>query len=126
MRGEDMRPPEALKELLAAARREGVNFDEAWPVALAASVSTVQWEREQWEDVLSSMVETWRAAWERRESTSAESAVLALVMPGGTPLPERACEDCGAEVPADRHGNARYCTDGCAKRAAYQRERTAA
>jgi hypothetical protein len=121
-----MRPPEALRELLAAARREGVSFDHAWPVALAASVSTVQWEREQWEDVLSSMVETWRAAWERRESTSAESAVLELVMPGGTPLPERACENCGAEIPADRHGNARHCTDGCAKRASYQRERTAA
>jgi hypothetical protein len=116
-------PPVKLREHLADARRAGASFDQAWPVALWAALSTVQWERKEWEDVLSSMVETWRAAWERRESTNAESAVLELVMPGGTPLPERACENCGAEVPADRHGNARYCTDGCAKRAAHLRER---
>jgi hypothetical protein len=117
------RPPVALREQLAAARRGGVSFDEAWPVALASAVSTVQWEREEWRDVLSGMVETWRAGWERRESTGAERAVLELVLPGGTPLPERACENCGEEVAADRHRNARYCSDDCAKRASYLRER---
>jgi hypothetical protein len=116
-------PPVKLREHLADARRAGASFDQAWPVALWAALSTVQWEREQWEDVLSSMVDTWRAAWERRASTSAESAVLELMMPGGTPLPERACECCGAEVALDRHRNARYCSDDCAKRAAYLRER---
>jgi hypothetical protein len=118
-----MTPPAALRERLAIARRGDVSFDEAWPVALAAAINAVQWERDEWRDVLAGMVETWRAAWERRASTSAESAVLAIVLPGGTPLPERACEQCGVEIAADRHRNARYCSDGCAKRAAYLRER---
>jgi predicted nucleic acid-binding Zn ribbon protein len=117
------RPPGVLRERLAAARRAGISFDEAWPVALASAVNTVQWEREEWQDVLASMVETWRAGWERRESTGAERAVLEIVMPGGTPLPERACENCGEEIAADRHRNARYCSNDCAKRAAYLRER---
>ena len=118
-----MTPPAVLRERLAIARRGGVGFDEAWPVALAAAMNTVQWERDEWRDILSGMVETWRAAWERRDASSAERAVLALAEPGGTPLPERACEQCSEEMPADRHRNARYCSDGCAKRAAYLRER---
>ena len=118
-----MTPPAVLRERLAIARRGGVGFDEAWPVALAAVMNTVQWERDEWRDILSGMVETWRAAWERRDASSAERAVLALAEPGGTPLPERACEQCSEEMPADRHRNARYCSDGCAKRAAYLRER---
>ena len=118
-----MTPPAALRERLAIARRGGVGFDEAWPAALAAAMNTVQWERDEWLDILSGMVETWRAAWERRDASSAERAVLALAEPGGTPLPERACEQCSEEIPADRHRNARYCSDGCAKRAAYLRER---
>ncbi len=122
-RGVQPRPPVVLREQLAAARREGMSFDEAWPVALGSVLNTVQWEREEWQDALASMVETWRAGWERRESTGAERAVLAIVMPGGTPLPERACEQCGVEIPARRHRNARYCSNDCAKRAAHLRER---
>jgi hypothetical protein len=121
-----MTPPEVLRDRLATARQGGVSFEEAWPVALAAAVDSVQWEREEWQDTLSSMVETWRAAWERRYATGAERAVIALVRPGGTPLPERACEQCGVEIPADRNGNARFCSDGCRRRATYLRERAAA
>jgi hypothetical protein len=121
-----MRPPEALRELLAAARREGVSFDQAWPVALEAAVGAVQWERAEWRDILSSMVGTWRAAWERRDASSAEQAVLALVMPGGSPLPERACENCDVEMPADRHRTARFCSDACRRHATYLRECAAA
>ena len=121
-----MTPPEVLRERLATARRDGVGFDEAWPVALTAAVNTAQWEREEWRDILSRMVETWRAAWERRDASCAERAVLALVTPGGTPLPERACENCGDEIPADRHRAARFCSDPCRRRATYLRERSAA
>jgi predicted nucleic acid-binding Zn ribbon protein len=121
-----MTPPEVLRERLATARREGMGFDEAWPVALAAAVNAAQWEREEWRDILSCMVETWRAAWERRDASCAERAVLALVMPGGTPLPERACENCGDEIPADRHRAARFCSEPCRRRATYLRERAAA
>src|SRR5271157_873601 len=97
-----MTPPVVLRDRLAAARRGCASFDEAWPVALAAAVNTAQWEREAWWDILSSMVETWRAAWERRDASRPERALLALAEPGGTPLPERACEQCGEEIAADR------------------------
>jgi hypothetical protein len=126
MRGRDMTPPAVLRERLATARRGGEGFAEAWPAALAAAVNAAQWEREEWRDTLSGMVETWRAAWERRDATGAEHAVLALVTPGGTPLPERACEQCGVEMPADRHRTARFCSDACRRRATYLRERAAA
>jgi hypothetical protein len=121
-----MTPPEVLRDRLAVARRGGVGFNEAWPVALAAAVNTVQWEHKEWRDILSRMVETWRAAWERRDATGAERAVLALVTPGGTPLPERACEGCGQEIAADRNRNARFCSDPCRRRFNYLRERAAA
>ncbi len=121
-----MAPPVVLRERLAAARRDGVSFDEAWPLALAAAVNAVQWEREEWIDALSGTIETWRAAWERRDVSRTERAVLALVRPGGTPLPERACESCGEEIPADRHRTARFCSDPCRRRATYLRERAAA
>jgi predicted nucleic acid-binding Zn ribbon protein len=121
-----MAPPAVLRERLATARSGGVGFDEAWPVALAAAVNTAQWERGEWQDILSSMVETWRSAWERRDASSAERAVLAIVMPGGTPLPERACEGCGQEIPADRNRNARFCSDPCRRHTTHLREREAA
>ena len=117
-------PPVIFRERLAVARRAGGGFDESWLYpALTAAVSTIRWEREEWREVLSSMFQTWRAAWERRDASSAERVLSVLPMPGGTPLPERACEQCGGEIPADHHRNARYCPDGCTKRVAYLRER---
>ncbi len=121
-----MTPPTVLRERLATARSRSVGFEEAWPGALATAVNAAQWEPEEWRDILSGMVETWRAAWERRDATSTERAVLALVMPGGTPLPERACENCGEEIPADRHRAARLCSDPCRRHATYLRERSVA
>ncbi len=138
-------PPEVLRERLAAARSGGVSFDEAWPVALAAAVNTAwereewrdilsrmvetwraAWEREEWRDILSRMVETWRAAWERRDASRPESALLMLVRPGGARLPEGACAHCQCEIPPERgKRGARplYCSYRCARRAAYRRER---
>jgi hypothetical protein len=125
----DMKPPAVLRDRLATARCAGLSFDEAWPAALAAAVGATRWEREEWHEVLSEMVETWRAAWERHDATRPESALLALVTPEGQPLPERACEHCGEEIPADRGvrgGAARFCSDRCRRRATYRRERAAA
>jgi hypothetical protein len=121
-----MTPPVVLRDRLAAARRDGMSFDEAWPVALAAAVSAVQWEREEWIDALSGTVEAWRAAWERRDASRTDRALLVIVRPGGTPLPERACESCGVEIPADRHRTVRFCSDRCRRHATYLRERAAA
>jgi hypothetical protein len=117
------RPPVVLRERLAAARRAGVSFEKAWPDALMAAVDASEWERAEWLEVLSGTVEDWRAAWERRPATRPEQALAMLVMPGGKPLPERACEQCGGEIPPERDRRALFCSDGCAKRAAYLRER---
>ena len=119
-------PPVELREQLAAARRTGVSFDEAWPGALEAALSAARWERAEWLEVLSGMVEAWRAGWERRLATRPEQALAVLVMPGGEPLPERACEHCGGEIPPERgtHGAPpRFCSDRCRRRATYLRER---
>jgi predicted nucleic acid-binding Zn ribbon protein len=117
------RPTVELRERLAAARRAGASFDEAWPSALKAAVNASQWERAEWLEALSGTAEAWRAGWERQPATRPERAFAMLVMPGGEPLPERACEQCGGEIPPERDRRARFCSDGCAKRAAYLRER---
>jgi predicted nucleic acid-binding Zn ribbon protein len=117
------RPTVELREQLAAARRAGASFDEAWPGALKAAVNASQWERKDWLEALSGTVQAWRAGWERQPATRPERALAMLVMPGGMPLPERACEQCGREIPPERDRRALFCSDGCAKRAAYLRER---
>lgn len=111
-----MTPPEVLRERL----------DQVWPGALAAAANSVQWERDEWTDALSGTIEAWRAAWEHRDTTRREQALAVLVRPGGEQLPERACEGCGQEIPADRHRAARFCADPCRRRATYLRERAAA
>lgn len=124
--GGGVTPAAILGERLAAARRAGLRFDDAWPAALAEAVNTASWEREQWREAFSGTVETWRAAWERRTATRPERALLALVTPGGARLPERACAHCQREIPPERgKRGARplYCSYRCARRAAYQRER---
>jgi predicted nucleic acid-binding Zn ribbon protein len=100
------RPPVELREQLAAVRRAGVSFEEAWPGALEAAVNA--------------------AWWERRLATRPEQALAVLVMPGGAPLPERACEHCGGEIPPERGSRGplpRFCSDRCRRRATYLRER---
>ncbi len=116
-------PPVVLRERLAAARRAGVSFEEAWQGALDAAVNASRWERAEWLEVLLGTVEAWRAGWGRQPATRPERALAMLVMPGGMPLPERACEQCDGEIPPERDRRALFCSDGCAKRAAYLRER---
>jgi len=120
------RPPVVLREQLAAARRAGASFDEAWPGALMVAVNAVEWERAEWLEVLSELVDAWRAGWKRAPATRPERALAMLVLPGGTPLPERACEHCGEEIPPERDRRARFCSDRCRRDANYLRERTAA
>ncbi len=122
-RGVRRLPPVVLGERLAAARRAGVSFEEAWPGALDAAVNASRRERAEWLEALSGTVEAWHAGWERQPATRPQRALAMLVMPGGTPLPEWACEQCDGEIPPERDKRARFCSDGCAKRAAYLRER---
>lgn len=78
------RPPEALRDVLAECRGEGLSFDEAWRVALGTRRcrgrvrfpdDTVQ--RRGWRDALAATREEWRAAYLGRET--ALSRALALV-----------------------------------------------
>ncbi len=125
-------PATVLVTELAAARRRGEPFEQAWPGALAAAVAAAPdcWERSEWTEVLGAMVDTWRSAWQRLPATRHELALVALAAwrEPGEPLPERPCAHCGAEMPADRHPLARYCDDRCssAERARRYRERVAA
>jgi hypothetical protein len=81
--------------------------------------------------VLGEMVETWRAAWERRAPSRPELALRAVaedpdrVSCSG----ERLCEHCYEEIPPDRGRKGRpamYCSDGCRQRANYERSRAVA
>jgi hypothetical protein len=100
-----------------------MSFQEAWPDALDAAVNASRWEPAEWRQALSGTVEAWRAGWERQPATRPERALAMLVLPSGTPLPERACEQCDREIPPERDKRALFCSDDCAKRAAYLRER---
>lgn len=87
-----MSPAAILAHDLAAARRRGEAFEEAWPGALSSALDAAQFprERREWGDILGEMVATWRAAWERRPVSSPEAALLMLAVDGGVPVPERA------------------------------------
>jgi hypothetical protein len=60
-RGVRRLPPVVLRERLAAARRAGMSFEEAWPGALDAAVNASRWEPAEWRQALSGTVEAWHA-----------------------------------------------------------------
>jgi predicted nucleic acid-binding Zn ribbon protein len=122
-------PAATLVELLAAARREGVTFERAWPDALAAALTVVQtkWERSEWASVLGSMASTWRDAFERVPADGRERALATVAQdPDRVPIPDRECERCGEEIPPDRGPLAIYCSGDCKDETNRERERTAA
>ncbi len=124
-----MNPAAVLVEQLAAARREGVTFERAWPDALAAALTVVQtkWERSEWANVLGGMVEVWRDAFERVPASRHERALAAVAQdPDRQPMPDRPCERCGEEIPPDRGPLAIYCSGDCKDSTNRERERTAA
>ncbi len=108
--------------MLAAARREGASFAQAWPVSLAAALEATR-EREEWADVLDGMAPTWRAAFER-DGGAAPSPLYLLSEGGGEEDQAGVCAHCGAELPADAHESRLYCDRLCA--GAARRERAAA
>jgi hypothetical protein len=94
-----MAPPAILREQLAAARGVGASFDEAWPAALTVAVDASQWKRAEWREVLSGMIETWRAAWERRDVSGTEHALRLLV----PPATEHRCLNVRVSIAAGRY-----------------------
>jgi hypothetical protein len=126
-----MSPPAVLLEQLAEARRAGRTFDESWPMAVGAAVRAAQrLERQEWAQVLGSMADAWRAAWERRPPTAGELAAASLdsLRGRGEPLPDRECRRCGGGIPdtRGRRCTALYCSDRCRREAAEKRRWVAA
>jgi hypothetical protein len=124
-----MNPATVLVEQLAAARREGVTFEQAFPDAVAAALAVVQtkWERSEWASVLGGMVATWRDAFERVPAGRCEQALAAIAAdPDREPMPDRPCERCAGEIPPDRGPLAIYCSGDCKDSTNRERERAAA
>jgi hypothetical protein len=103
-------PAAILADLLAAARREGASFAEAWPAALAQALDGTC-EPRDWRDALDGMRETWRAAFAR--GTPQSSVPLYELGEGRGAWIERQCEGCGGEIPRSVGRGARYCSRDC-------------
>jgi hypothetical protein len=114
-------PTCVLGDRLARARRDGQDFHEAWPPALADALRLVAGDPEelkQWHRVLVETLPVWRAAYDRAPATRRDRALALVADPADRePLPERACALCGRALPADAHRNRRYCSDLCRRSA---------
>jgi hypothetical protein len=81
-----------MLDQLAAARRRGESFGEAWPSALSAALTVVpaKWERNEWAHVLSGMTSTWAEAYLRVPAGKGERALAAVAQdPDREPLGDR-------------------------------------
>lgn len=121
-------PAAVMLEQLAAARRAGESFEDAWSVALAAALAVVEqvWERREWRHVLDDMASTWRDAFERRPASRCERSLATVAQdPDREPMPDRECERRGEEIPPDRGPLAVYCSGDCKDATNRERERAA-
>jgi hypothetical protein len=116
--------PAVLLDQLAAARRRGERFSEAWPAALDAAlvVAPNDWERREWAAVLTEMVLEWRSAWERRPASRAQLALATVgadpdrhvpITAEDVPPAHRECEGCGGVISETRPLDVRYCSRAC-------------
>lgn len=117
---------ERLRERLAAARRAGESFDDAWPKALEAVLVGEQGrELVAWTVALNGTLGAWRAGWERVAADGPAQRALSLVADsdGREPILERACERCAGEIPPSRGSGrgggspVRYCSRRCQRAA---------
>jgi hypothetical protein len=68
-----------LRERLASARLQGVDFSVAWGAARAELLEGLPWhERELWTGALHATAWAWESAYERRASTRLDWAVAEL------------------------------------------------
>jgi hypothetical protein len=106
---------------LAAARRRGETFEDAWPAAVSRATAGQRTdERQAWSAALAATRGAWEAAWDGRPATRALRAVHALAVDDERePLPEFGeCARCAAALPPPRNGQARkWCSDGCRRQA---------
>lgn len=81
-----MTPAQLLGQHLADARRRGEAFDAAWPAAtVAALIGSAGGVREGalWRHALTETRGAWEDAWDRREATGPQAALLAVGEAGG-------------------------------------------
>lgn len=85
--------PALLVEQLAAGRRAGATFEQAWPQALAAALRAAKpAERPEWDRALHATVDSWAQAWLRGPASRLERALQAVAEdPDRVPLPAREC-----------------------------------
>jgi hypothetical protein len=121
-----MTPPERLRLDLAAARRRGEAFAQAWPAATARAVHGQRAdEAEVWRASFTATAAAWAAAWHGRAATRAQRAVHALADDERVAMPEHGECACGTALPPPRHGPGRkWCSDAC-RRAASRGQRVA-
>jgi hypothetical protein len=124
-------PTVRLRQILAAARAQGLSFEAAWYPALARAVMPYP-ERHAWLEVFAdnAVRETFRRCYEREEPTPLDAALVVaaedVVAIGAFPAWE-VCELEGCEKPvvkADRRAQRkRYCCEAHLRQAMRERER---
>ena len=113
-------PLGVLRAELAAARRRGRGFGEAWPVALRVALEgTSQKERPPWRAALENTRSTWERCLLRQPATPEEQALVAAAdMVDRQRMADRPCVTCGAEVLSTGRGTPKkYCSTRCRKAA---------
>jgi len=117
-------PAESLRDWLETWRKAGHDFDKAWVFSVDRACRG--WE-EWWGEWFQASKETWRAAYEQREPSSSDAAMLALLESVGETVTvldrEWLCEWCSTPLPDQRRADKRFCDDECRRLATRQRER---
>jgi hypothetical protein len=117
-----------LFEALTAARRLGVDFDNAWQAATAQALGS-SCDPADWSGVLQATEDCWRRAYDGLPASRCERALSLIVEDM-----ERAdgdgdvCRRCSGLIPPERGRRARavFCSDACRREWHRQQERVAA
>ena len=116
-----MTPAQRVREDLAAARRHGKVFAEAWPAATARAVAGQRRdELEAWNAAFTATRGAWASAWHRVAATRPQRALLAVAVdPERVALPEHGeCARCAAALPPPRNGQPqKWCSPACRRAA---------
>lgn len=79
---DDRDPPARLRRRLAAARRGGASFDDAWKSALLAALAlSPRHEQSEWRGALEETRDAWHDAYYRLPSRASAAAALLPVPP---------------------------------------------
>jgi hypothetical protein len=119
-----MGPARRLVNLHAEQRRQGVDFDIAWPECVTLAIAEAGRDAGGWLEALEDTRHGWEAAYDRRTASRRERA-LSLVGDNTDRESLIGCERCGARLPPPGRAGPpfKFCSATC-RRAAH-RERAA-